>query len=311
MSEANGGLKARHGGPGHLLSTSSAVTAGPGGMAPCVLNRSSMISASVLLLRDPRRCRPGPDNDPGRRCRFDHTVLNTSTDTDVHVDHRSDALPGRHVRRRRPHSLHRPGAVPAREDLGLRPDKASGCPTAAARNLPPAQCATTAPQTPEPRRPGTCPNVGFLLFDGDKGQIYFRLFTLRPLPESAEPRRDLRRCLRQHQDRARCARTSSCRSSSRRSPVGFSRRSSATTCMSGPRMRPRATRHRSSAPATSVTLQPVRQRRRRHHVAASRAQHRRPVPVLARRRRPPDRRRVLPRLVHDRRLAQGRAPHQG
>ena len=41
-----------------------------------------------------------------------------------------------------------------------------------------------------------------------------------------------------------------------------------------------------------------------------RAQHRGPVPVLARRRRPPDRGRVLPRLLHHRDLAQGRALHQ-
>ena len=41
-----------------------------------------------------------------------------------------------------------------------------------------------------------------------------------------------------------------------------------------------------------------------------RAQHRGPVPVLARRRRPPDRGRVLPRLVHDRHLAEGRDLHE-
>ena len=59
-----------------------------------------------------------------------------------------------------------------------------------------------------------------------------------------------------------------------------------------------------------LTLQPVRERGRRHHVAAVRAEHGGPVPVLARRGRPPDCRRVLPRLVHLRRLAQGRVPHQ-
>ena len=42
-----------------------------------------------------------------------------------------------------------------------------------------------------------------------------------------------------------------------------------------------------------------------------RAQHRGPVPVLARRGRSPDRRRVLPRLLHDRRLAQGRVRDEG
>ena len=60
-----------------------------------------------------------------------------------------------------------------------------------------------------------------------------------------------------------------------------------------------------------LDLQPVRDRGSRHHVAAGGAQHRRTVPVLAGRRRSPDRRRVLPRIVHLRRLAQGRVLHQG
>jgi Protein of unknown function (DUF3011) len=34
-----------------------------------------------------------------------------------------------------------------------------------------------APETTHPRPPLHVPNVGFLLFDGDKGQIYFRLFS--------------------------------------------------------------------------------------------------------------------------------------
>jgi hypothetical protein len=33
------------------------------------------------------------------------------------------------------------------------------------------------PETKEPRPPTHVPNVGFLLFDGEKGQIYFRLFS--------------------------------------------------------------------------------------------------------------------------------------
>ncbi len=54
-------------------------------------------------------------------------------------------------------------------------------------------------------------------------------------------------------------------------------------------------------------VQSVRHGGRRHHLAADRAQHGRTVPVLARRRRPDDRRRVLPRLVHQRRLGERRS----
>src|SRR6185295_6183909 len=36
---------------------------------------------------------------------------------------------------------------------------------------------TVAAQTTKPKPLSHIPNVGFLLFDGEKGQIYFRLFT--------------------------------------------------------------------------------------------------------------------------------------
>ena len=50
----------------------------------------------------------------------------------------------------------------------------------------------------------------------------------------------------------------------------------------------------------SYVVQSARDRRRGHHQPAGRAQHRGPVPLLARRRRPPDRGRVLSRLLHQR-----------
>ena len=37
--------------------------------------------------------------------------------------------------------------------------------------------AVTKEETTNPKAPSHVPNVGFLLFDGEKGQIYFRLFT--------------------------------------------------------------------------------------------------------------------------------------
>ena len=59
-----------------------------------------------------------------------------------------------------------------------------------------------------------------------------------------------------------------------------------------------------------LRVQPFRHGGRRDHFAADRAQHGRAIPVLARRRRPVDRRRVLSRLVHERRLGEGRSARQ-
>ena len=69
----------------------------------------------------------------------------------------------------------RAGRHACSERPGATTRRASGWRTAAAltsRTGPAAEPATT-----KPRPLSHIPNVGFLLFDGDQGQIYFRLFT--------------------------------------------------------------------------------------------------------------------------------------
>ena len=141
-----------------------------------------------------------------------------------------------------------------------------------------------------------------------KGPDLFPAFQLRPLSESAEHRRDLHRRVRQYPHRAAAAGHPAAevlRAVLRLVPHAEVPLLPVRLVVERVAGRSGAGRRRRQP---ELHLQPVRHCRRRHHVAADRAQHRRPVPVLARRRRPPDRRRVLPRLVHQRRLGEGRAP---
>ena len=61
------------------------------------------------------------------------------------------------------------------EGPGATTRAASGCRTAAAPSSAPDQWLQ--PQTTNPKPLSHVPNVGFLLFAGDEGEIYFRLFT--------------------------------------------------------------------------------------------------------------------------------------
>ena len=175
---------------------------------------------------------------------------------------------------------------------------------AAAPNSAPAS--PSKPETTKPKPLSHIPNVGFLLVDNPKGQVYFRLFSYgrylnqRNLDESyvdsfgntktdsAAPGHPAAEVLRAvlglvpHAEDALLPLRLVVEPVTGRSGAGRGRGQ------------------------PDLGLQPLRERGRRHHVAADRAQHRGPVPVLARRRRPADRRRVLPRLVHLRRLAQRR-----
>ena len=65
-------------------------------------------------------------------------------------------------------------AVPAREGPGATTTRASGCRTAAAANSSRARRRGVQQTT---KTPEYVPNAGFLLYDGEKGQIYFRLFS--------------------------------------------------------------------------------------------------------------------------------------
>jgi hypothetical protein len=92
------------------------------------------------------------------------------------------------------------------------------------------------------------PNAGFLLYDGDQGQIYFRLFSYarylnqRNLDATYVDGFGKTQTVQLRQDVQLL-----------KFFAPFSGRSSATTCTSGPRTRRRATPRRSSAPATSAT----------------------------------------------------------
>ena len=173
MSEANDGPRAREGGPGHLLSTSSAVTAGPGGMAPCVLNRSSMISASVLLLVTLAAAGQAPTTTPADAAgsttqSSTQVTLLTCTSTTGRTHCPADTSAGVALVRSTGQAPCLLGKTWGYDQQGVW--VADGCSAVFATG------ATTAAAEPE-KTPRHVPNVGFLLFDGDKGQIYFRLFT--------------------------------------------------------------------------------------------------------------------------------------
>ena len=144
------------------------------------------------------------------------------------------------------------------------------------------------PQTTKPKAPTHVPNVGFLLFDGEKGQIYFRLFSYgrylnqRNLDESYVDAFGNEKTVQRRQD-----------VQLQKFFAPFS------GWFLTPKMRYYLYVWSSNAsqgdPAQVVgrgqpdlDLQPVRERGCRHHVAAYRAKHRGSVPVLARRGRPPD-----------------------
>jgi hypothetical protein len=83
-------------------------------------------------------------------------------------------VPGGHVEGRRAAAIDGRRAVSARKNLGY--DQTSvwvsdGC-SAEFGTGPPGE-----PETTKPKPLSHIPNVGFLLFDGDKGQVYFRLFS--------------------------------------------------------------------------------------------------------------------------------------
>ena len=154
------------------------------------------------------------------------------------------------------------------------------------------------------------PNAGFLLYDGDKGQIYMRLFTyVRYLNQkgldptyvdafgntktrAAAPGRPAQQVLPALQRLVPDPEVPLL-------PVRLVVERLAGRSRAGGGRRQHQLR-----------VQPVRDARRRHHQPSRRAQHRGPVPLLARHRRPPDVGRVLPPLLHHRLLAQGRAHHE-
>ena len=81
----------------------------------------------------------------------------------------------RHVEGRRAAAIDRRGAMPARKDLGLRQTEHLGVGRLQRRVR--RRAGRRSRRRRSRSRSSHVPNVGFLLFDGEKGQIYFRLFS--------------------------------------------------------------------------------------------------------------------------------------
>ena len=173
MTEAVDGPTVRHTGAGHCLSTVSAVLHRPGVMALPVLNRPSMISASLVLLvtlavpsQAPTTAPADPAGSTAQSSTQVPTVTCTSTTGRTHCP--ADTSAGIAL-------IRSTGQAPCLLGKTWGYDQQSvwvsdGCSAVFATG------ATAAVAQPE-KTPRHVPNVGFLLFDGDKGQIYFRLFT--------------------------------------------------------------------------------------------------------------------------------------
>ena len=167
------------------------------------------------------------------------------------------------------------------------------------------------PETTKPKPLSHIPNVGFLLFDGDKGQIYFRLFSYgrylnqRNLDESYVDAFGNTHTVQRRQDiqlqkffapfsgwfltpKMRYYLYVWSSNASQGDPAQVVGAGNLTWNF-----------NRFVSVGVGITSLPT--------VRSTEGQ----FPVLARRGRPPDCRRVLPRIVHLRRLAQRRAPHQG
>ena len=174
MSEADRGLEGGDTWSRALLSTSSAVIAGPARMAPCVLNRPPMISASVLLLATLAAQDQAPTTTPadGAGSTGSQSSTQVPTVTCSSISGRThcpaDTSAGVVLMRSTGTAPCLLGRTWGYDQQGVW--VADGCSAVFATGP------TTAPAEPE-KTPRHVPNVGFLLFDGDKGQIYFRLFT--------------------------------------------------------------------------------------------------------------------------------------
>ena len=166
--------------------------------------------------------------------------------------------------------------------------------------------ATEKPEAKE-KAPAYIPNVGFLLVEGREGRDVRPALQLRALPEPEGAGPELHRLLRQHQH-GEAARG---RPAQQVLPALLRLVPDPEVPLLPLRLVVEHLAGRSRAGGgrrePELHVQPVRDPGRRHHAPSHRAQHRGPVPLLARRRRPADRGRVLPRLVHHRLLAQGRA----
>ena len=221
---------------------------------------------------------------------------------------RSTALPGRHVGRRGAREVDRHGGVPARKDLGIRRHRHLGVGRLQRRVHRGSGRARREQRRRRRSRSSTSPISDSCCTTARRAQIYFRLFSYA-------------RYLNQRSlDPTYVDSFGNTKTVQLRQDIQLQK---FFAPFSGWFLTPKFRYYLyvwSSNPSQgdpaqvvgagnlSYTFNRFVDVRRRHHVAAGRAEHRRAVPVLAQRRQSPDRRRILQRLVHRRRVAQGRAP---
>ena len=176
MTEAGERATPRPRGARHLLSMTSAVGRPPASMAPCVLNRRSMISPAIVLIAALAAADQGPATVPTQPAataanqtstQVPATVSCSSTTGRTHCP--ADTSAGVALIRSTGDAPCLLGKTWGYDQQGVW--VADGCSGEFATGS--SQLAKEA-QRNTPRH---VPNVGFLLFDGDKGQIYFRLFS--------------------------------------------------------------------------------------------------------------------------------------
>ena len=221
---------------------------------------------------------------------------------------RARAVRGRHVQGGRPAAIDRRRTVPARKDVGIRPGARLGLGWLQRRVRHRHRRRTGDDQA---IGPGTHSERRLPVGQWREGPDLLPAFQLRALPESAQPRRVLRRRVwRRAHGQATPGHPAP---EVLRAILGVVPHAEDALLPLRLVIEPVAGR---SGPGRrcrqpDLELQPPCQLGCGHHLAALRPEHRRAVPVLARRGQPPDRRRVLPRVLYLGRVAQGGVPHQG
>ena len=170
--------------------------------------------------------------------------------------------------------------------------------------------ATERPQAKE-NPPAYIPNMGFLIVEGQKGEMYVRLFSyVRYLNQKGLDSSYTDFVRPHHRREAEGGRPAQQVLPGPPRLVPDPEVPLLPLCLEREHLAGRS-RPGGGRRVLELHVQPVRDPGWRHQRPSHRAQHRRPVPLLARDRQPADRGRVLPGLVHLGLLAQGRAVRQG
>ena len=229
---------------------------------------------------------------------------------------RAAALPGRHLEGRRPRRDRRGRRPACSASPGATTTRASGSRTAAAASSSSARALSEAVEKVEEVEEKKAkplqyvPNAGFRIISGEKGEIYVRLMSYaRYLNQKG-----LDPTYEDSFGNTKTVPAARGLPAQQVLPALLGLVPDAEDALLPLRLvlepvagRPGAGGGRRQP---ELRVQPPRDLRGRDHQPSERAQHRGPVPLLAGRRRPPDRGRVLPRLLHDRDLAEGRDLHE-